>query len=49
MGGVNAVLRVINWFQTLIFRILGELVRAATAFLARVLRRGRFRAWRRGA
>ena len=48
-GRVNTFMRLINWFQTLGFRILGAVVRGATAFLARVLRRGRFRPWRGGA
>ncbi|MET0564323.1 MAG: hypothetical protein ABW114_12885 [Gaiellaceae bacterium] len=46
---MNIVLRFVNWLQPRAFRILGELVRVVTALWARILRRGRFRAWRRGA
>ena len=48
MADVNAVLRVVDWLQIWGFRILGGLVRGVTGFLARILRRGRFRPWRRG-
>jgi hypothetical protein len=48
MGGVDAVLRALNWLETWTFRILGALVREVTALLTRILRRGRFRPWRRG-
>jgi hypothetical protein len=43
---VNLLLRAVNWVERLTFRILGVVVRAVTALLARILRRGRFRSWR---
>ena len=46
MGGV--ILQVINWLETWAFRILGGLVRNITTLLTRILRRGRYRPWRRG-
>jgi hypothetical protein len=46
---VNTVLRVVEWIETWVFRIVGALVEQITALLVRILRRGRFRAWRRGA
>jgi hypothetical protein len=45
---LNALLAVVNRVQELVFRILGALVRGVTALLARVLRRGRYRTWRKG-
>jgi hypothetical protein len=44
---VKLVLRVVNAFERMAFRAIGALVRGLTGFLARVLRRGRFREWRR--
>jgi hypothetical protein len=45
---VNTVLRVVDWIERWVFRILGAFVERVTALLARILRRGRFRPWRRG-
>jgi hypothetical protein len=45
---VNAVLRVVEWVEKWVFRISGVVVEGITAMVARVLRRGRFRPWRRG-
>jgi hypothetical protein len=45
---VNALLALINRVQEPIFRALAALVRGSTAFLARVLRRGKHRPWRKG-
>lgn len=45
---VNAFLAVINRVQGVTFRILEVLIRESTALLARVLRRGRYRTWRKG-
>ncbi len=49
LGGVNALLGVVEWIERWVFRIVGALVEQITALLVRILRRGRFRAWRRGA
>jgi hypothetical protein len=46
---MSTVLRVVNWFQTWGFRILGVFVRGVTAALTRIMRRGRFRSWRKEA
>jgi hypothetical protein len=45
---VNALLALVNRIQEPVFRILGVLTRGVTALLARVLRRGKHRPWRRG-
>jgi hypothetical protein len=47
--GVNAVLKAAEWVERWVFRILGVLVRGVTAVLAKIMRRGRFRLWRKGA
>jgi hypothetical protein len=46
---VNAVLKAAEWVERWVFRILGVLVRGVTAVLAKIMRRGRFRLWRKGA
>jgi hypothetical protein len=46
---METVLRVAERVEKWLFRLLDPLVRGVTALLARILRRGRFRAWRRGA
>jgi hypothetical protein len=46
---MGLLLRVANAVEGVAFRLLGALVRVVTASLARVLRRGRFRQWRREA
>jgi hypothetical protein len=45
---VKALLALINRVQEPILRALAALMRGVTALLARVLRRGRHRAWRKG-
>jgi hypothetical protein len=45
---MNTVLRVAEWVERWVFRLLDPVVRVGTAALARILRRGRFRSWRRG-
>ena len=45
---MDTVLRVIDRVETWVFRTLAVLVRAITALLARLTRRGRYRPWRRG-
>jgi hypothetical protein len=44
---MNALLTLINRVQEPIFRALAALIRGLTAFLARVLRRGKHRSWRK--
>ena len=46
---MSTVLRVVDCLQRWGFRILGALVRGVTAALTRMMRRGRFRPWRKGA
>ena len=43
------VMRVVEWIEKWAFRIVGALVKQLTALLAKILRRGRYRPWRRGA
>lgn len=45
---MNALLALINRVQEPIFRALAALVRGVTALLAKVLRRGKHRPWRKG-
>jgi hypothetical protein len=45
---VNALLAVVNRVQVAVFHVLDVLTRGVTALLARVLRRGKHRAWRKG-
>jgi hypothetical protein len=46
---MNLLLRAANAVERLAFRVLGAFVRGLTSFLVRVMRRGRFRSWRREA
>jgi hypothetical protein len=41
-------LKAVDWIRDWVFRIFGALIAQITELLARILRRGRFRPWRRG-